>query len=693
MPAKLSINFVFSQFKIVVGLKRGGIMKSMLLAFCCFCIATIAVAQEGAKSGSVVELLDILERILELNPDYDFEELSDYLEGIVDNPLDINTVSARELSRLSLLNDFQIESLLEYRRVYGHLRSVNELAVVPGFDYKLMKAISPLFKAVTNVRESSGRGFDNSYSARFRGRVTYPLSKGYDPITRDDYERAPSSRYLYSPGYYYGQIKFTHRGIYSGNLTIERDPGETSLDFISGSVEWKGKRFIKQIIVGDYQATFGEGLTLWNGFKMNTSLMSSPSQIRSVAGGYKRYTSAGEHSFYRGVAVSASIGRVNFNTSYSHRKLDGTVKDGSFTSLYKDGIHNTAPLLERKGAIGESLFSFNTGISGDKYEAGYTFCAYMYDLKDNRRRRADNIASFYDGAFWNMGIDYSYIYKRVRFFGEFSIDARLYPAFIGGVIVDKGSSVSHSLLLRVYSSNYNASHGSALGSSGDPNNEYGLKYVSRIGGYGKNIFTSYLDIAYMPGPGYNISPGFYRCKIGLSHSIKMSKRFIAESYFTLNSGRDVPFKLSLRETITFDYEGYLRVRARGEVARSGSGPSSGSGDGVGVGVGWLLFGELRATPSRNLSLLCRASIFDAQKWGSRLYMSENDPFSGGYPSLIYGRGYRWYFMSSAKILRWCTFSIKVSQVRYSDRDKIGEGPQQIDGPSVWDIKTQMLIRL
>lgn len=153
-------------------------MKSMLLAFCCFCIATITVAQEGAKSGSVVELLDILERIIELNPDYDFEELSDYLEGIVDNPLDINTVSARELSRLSLLNDFQIESLLEYRRIYGHLRSVNELAVVPGFDYKLMKAISPLFKAVTNVRESSGRGFDNSYSARFRGRVTYPLSKG-----------------------------------------------------------------------------------------------------------------------------------------------------------------------------------------------------------------------------------------------------------------------------------------------------------------------------------------------------------------------------------------------------------------------------------------------------------------------------------------------------------------------------------
>ena len=51
------------------------------------------------------------------------EEVAVRFEQLLENPLDINRAGREELEELHVLSDFQIESILEYRRVSGNIMS------------------------------------------------------------------------------------------------------------------------------------------------------------------------------------------------------------------------------------------------------------------------------------------------------------------------------------------------------------------------------------------------------------------------------------------------------------------------------------------------------------------------------------------------------------------------------------------
>ena len=64
----------------------------------------------------------------------DFTTLLDKLSFYVNNPLDLNTASRRDLEDLVLLNELQINALQEHIRTQGPLIALEELQAIDGFD-------------------------------------------------------------------------------------------------------------------------------------------------------------------------------------------------------------------------------------------------------------------------------------------------------------------------------------------------------------------------------------------------------------------------------------------------------------------------------------------------------------------------------------------------------------------------------
>ena len=89
--------------------------------------------------------------------------------------------------------------------------------------------------------------------------------------------------------------------------------------------------------------------------------------------------------------------------------------------------------------------------------------------------------------------------------------------------------------------------------------------------------------------------------------------------------------------------------------------------------------------------MLRVAWFNANNWKLRLYAYERDLTGLFRTQLIYGNGLRAYFLLDFKILGEINFGVKISSTLYTHTSKIGEGPEQISGPSKSEIKIQIRV--
>lgn len=195
-----------------------------------------------------------------------------------DRKLNINAMGRSELEELRLLTPFQIESLLEYRALWGDILSAAELSLVDGFADDDVAALSAVV-TFDLAPSSSGRA---KQSASVRYRKPYD-KKGFALTTK--YELA-SERF-------------------GCGIVIDNDPGEKFPDFFSAYAQYGGA------LVGDFKACFGQGLVLWKG--MNFNSLGEPSAIVKKESGIQGYKSSDEENNLRGIAYSGRWG--NFSAS------------------------------------------------------------------------------------------------------------------------------------------------------------------------------------------------------------------------------------------------------------------------------------------------------------------------------------------------------------------------------------------
>ena len=96
------------------------------------------------ESVSVDKWKEYIEELAEESANENqLEALYTELSYLSEHPMDLNQVTAEELSRLPFLTDRQIEQLIAYRKKYGEMVSIYELKGVNGLDYQTIQLLLP----------------------------------------------------------------------------------------------------------------------------------------------------------------------------------------------------------------------------------------------------------------------------------------------------------------------------------------------------------------------------------------------------------------------------------------------------------------------------------------------------------------------------------------------------------------------
>lgn len=639
-----------------------GVFGVMVVAMALFLSVSFTV------SGQVLpqRVLDIIEQAEE-DGSSDLDEMIDYYETLLANPLNINSCTLEELQMTGLLTDFQVVSLRDYRRDHGTILSWGEFSLIDGFDDELVALLAHFFKLKDDFSP------DERYKRRERDlilRTKYKLQReeGYAKVSEEEFFKRPNSYYIGSPLYLYGRYKYSGvKGLEAG-VTLEKDAGETfipwrsekllvsrerglidgfsrsPIDYISlhiglNKLKLGRKIALKRAVVGDFSARFGQGLVLWNSFSFSS--MAAPSNIYKKDFAITPYTSADENRFFRGAAFTLGGERWSSSILFSLKRVDARVDDENYYSLPSGGYHNTISTIGSRKRLQERVLGANFNYRGDNFKAGLTVAAYSYDKNNMRPVYPYNMHQMYDGWWGNAGVDMSYMVKRVRFFGEYSMDVRFAKAWLAGVIWNPSHNFDISLMVRDYGVEYIATYSGAYSVSSSNANEQGvlfqIKYLS-----GNTLITTGVDFAHHPWKRYRVDDISSRLKaqvgidtkLGSSTDLIVRGSFSHDTYFESNR---LNFRLMLKQ----------RVGERFLFASRGDYVYTGSGD-VGFGYAFYLEG---AYISRNSKFECviRGAYFSAEDWSNRLYVYERDLPNSFSSTVLYGKGFSSYLFLRYKI--------------------------------------------
>ena len=167
-------------------------------------------SQETKLSESIISIAEELAA-----DDSDPEAVSIYIERLnelAENRVHVNSSAEDELSRLFFLSDFQVKALTDYAHSSGRIVSVYELATIPGFDKETVEMIIPFITL-------DYKPLNDSDSARWRNSIISNLS--IRPFITDTSLLGSNWKSL-------TKYKFS-AGVFSGGLTMEKDPGEKFL--------------------------------------------------------------------------------------------------------------------------------------------------------------------------------------------------------------------------------------------------------------------------------------------------------------------------------------------------------------------------------------------------------------------------------------------------------------------------------
>ncbi len=566
------------------------------------------------------------------------------LEQLLEKPLNINVAGREQLEELHILSDFQIESILEYRRSSGNILSAAELSLLHGFNSHVASVLAPFmeFGDGSGNRSAKGRS-DLMLELKWKGKVA-----------EED---------ILGPAFYNRiRYKWEVPQQWQAGFQLERDAGERMYgkrqipmaDFSSFYLMAKGLELgkgwkIESVALGDYVIKFGQGLAVWNSFVLNgnSSLQNFIKRGNAVA----PYTSSDENRFFRGVAVTArkkykGFKELEFTAFWSLKNVDARIKDRKYTSLPSDGLHNTGNLLETRKTLGELVYGARGGYRSMRFKVGVNYIGYGYNALNGRRVQDYNRYQIYNGQYGNFSVDATAVAGKARFFAEAAMDYGGDAAFLAGAVSRFGNWES-SIICRSYSKSYIAPYAGAYSTSGSCSNQNGVAFTvqnssGKIRMQGGGGFTCY------PWKRHNVNEpsGEYSLWWRMDRVLENSEWNMKVSGYGYSYG--TRSKCRVKGMYGRSLACWLNWKLRGEFVALGF---SDTGMALGSDMIFSLFAD-------DVRLVVRGAWYNCREWESRLYMYEYDLPSSYVSSLMYGKGWKWYALLSAKAGRWCSIHIK-----------------------------------
>lgn len=684
-------------------------IKYLLFLVICF-FSFVVFAQENSKSvQETIEKL-IEEVASESDDEIDYTEIYEDLTQYYNDPLNLNSATKEELDKLLVLNDFQINSLINYRTKFGSLLSLYELQLVYGFDVDDIRKIAP-FVTVEVIKVNNKLNFSRilkygSSQLFVKSQRVIEKQNGYLPETKNGY--------LGSPYKIYTRYKFEYKNQISAGFSAEKDPGEeffkgtqkNGFDFYTAHLQISNLGIFKTICLGDYQAGFGQGLVLYSGMARGKS--SYVMDIKKKNQGLKKYSSVIEDRFMRGAGTTLRYKDLDFSAFYSNKLMDAklyvvdldTIDDevSLVASLQNTGYHRTLSEYSYKHEINEVITGGNIAYNHEKFNLGLTYVYYYYDVMLSKDAKPYQIFDLFGKRNSNLGFNYQFEYKGINFFGEIAASENKALAYINGAVMSIAPQVSVSVLQRNLSRDYHAYLGMPFSESSNASNEKGLYIGTQILPYQKFKISAYFDTYKFPWLKYGVNAPshgvdyFAQLDYSMSRNVQMYVKFkneIKSENSTLDSSglqrlTDVS-NTGVRYHITYQLSKTITMKNRIELKFYNKQNTNDKG--------YLIYHDIIYKPLNiPLSIAFRYAMFEADSYDARFYAYESDILYAFSIPAYYSKGTRTYITLKYSVTEKIDIWFNWGQFYYSDKDVISSGLSEIKGNHKTEVKAQIRIK-
>lgn len=642
-------------------------MRRVIVLALLYIYGNVLLCQHTGASGVIPEIHRVAEYFLnniDSGSAADEDQLQDYLEelsALMSKPLKLNGQNLWQLNKLLVLSVSEIAAIEEHVKRFGAILSFPELIAIPGIEREKLILIKP-FISFDGQNYSKTGSYRGSTQFLFRSSAIVQKEAGYMPISREEYLKNINSRYLGSPFLLYGQLRHTGSRV-KAIITAEKDPGETGVDYLSGSVQIKELLIAENIVFGSYSASFGQGLVVWNSFSFDAAWQ--PSDMIKRGGQFSTYGSTDENRAFRGVALAIEHNSFIINLMASDRKIDARVTEDGFTSLLTTGHHNTPVTVERKKSLGSSGAAVNVLYNTSSARVGATLAVHRYSLpyagrdslQINRQQKFGRLSA-------NGSVEWRYINGPFLFFGEAAVDILQNRALLGGVVTRLGSRAEMAVSINHGMDKYRSPLSNAILNRGSGN------FYGRLSG---KIIPSRKLTLFIKGDIANEYHNFAFRGLYL-----FTEDYIGELRCTFTGTRE-----QFRADIKGKIYGNLNFHTRADLSicrKNGE-----------IRTGYHMHTELLWNkPKINLS--ARAALFSVPDWENRIYSYEREVLYQFRTFMMYGKGVRLYAVARLKPTHNTDLWLRYSTVRYTDRKTTGEGLRLIQGPSKGEAKIELRVR-
>lgn len=619
------------------------------------------------------------------------EQLTQFLEDLAANPVNINSAGVNELLQIPGFNLLIARSVIDYR-TNKPFESIRELENVRGIGEQTFRRMQPYI----TVGGTAERFRDLYFSPEYwlSGNSLEYISRFQQNIEEQEGFIRPdtSGGYVGSPAKYYQRLRMQSQH-FSVNLTQEKDAGEslngpTDFDYNSWHIALMENGRLKNLVVGDYSLSFGQGLVLWTGGAFGKG-REVTGTINKNERGLRAYGSAQETDFFRGVAATYGE-KVQVTGFYSNRSRTASVMEGDTVRFpSSSGFHRTLSEIERKNNIDQLAYGGNIKLDTRFGLFGITGYSVTFS---NYIGKGNSLADLYDFSGEQnsvFGADYRGLIGNALVFGEVARSENGGMGGIAGAEAPLGFDTDLALLYRNYQKNFQSFLGTGFGeSSGDPANEEGIYLgIKHRLPFGYTI-SGYVDQYRFEAPrtgtsqttsGYDVLGLIEGQIVGNLDAYVLIRNEIKEDEYSVidDQGREQlrlgkEKRASIRFHTQYRVSPKVRLRSRAEFVRY-------QAPGEVWESGFLVYQDVRLQLRRDLQLDARVTLFDTESFDTRVYQFENDLLYVLSNVALSDRGERMYavikFEPTDYLDIWAKYSISI----YEDAQRLSSGLNEIKG--------------
>jgi hypothetical protein len=685
-------------------------MKRLLLGGCIFSFGLLQAQDDPRKDIDPSTLVDEVFSVQDLNINY--QDLYENYLQLLSNPLDLNKVKDEQLQSLYLLDVAQIQSFLTYRKEAGPFLSVYELQNIPGFTKELFLKVAPFVTV-----EDPSKSFNKSIFKRIveernnyllmRWAQTLEQQRGYSSQTDS------ASRYQGSPANLYARFRVSKPGDFSLGFTLEKDAGEVirwdpakkyyGFDYVSVHAQVLNKGKIKNLIVGDYQAQFGQGIALGSVFGIGKN-GEAVATVRRSNVGFSPYTSQYEAGYFRGAAVTYEVQRNLFlHALFSNRTRDGNIQSDTIqntadviSSFSYTGLHRTPNELANRASISENNIATILNFKNQSIDAGLLFHQTKFNSQLVRNPTPYNQFYFNGNQNTNLGAFLNYSFRNVSFFSEWVHTLNNGNALVAGILTSLTNKLDMSFAYRNFERNFYSFYSNALAENSIPQNENGMYWGWKYSFNKKYSISGYADIfafpwlkfrSYAPSEG---SEWLLRFNYKPTKTISLFLQ-VREENKQRNTGNDTNlYQTSLGTRRNYwaniDYAAAPQLNFKTRVQFNTFDFNGSQTQGI------VLLQDASFTKGK-FSITGRYAIFDTDNFDNRLYVYERDVWLAFSFPAYNGKGTRNYVLLQYQISKNLDIWLRWAQTHFLNRNTVGSGGETIVGNTENDVKFQLRLRL